>query len=70
MAWSVTSRIELLADDVLDRRIRDLELALVIGRSRPQWTGPRTEVVKWQIAEATFYERLPWEIDDGSPDHE
>jgi hypothetical protein len=63
MAWSVTTRIELLADDVLERRIRDLQLALVIGRARPQYAGPRTEDVKWRICEATFYERLPWEID-------
>lgn len=62
MAWRVTSDVELV--DALDDRIRDLELALVIGHAsgRPQWTGPRNEHVKWQIIDATFHKRMPWEL--------
>lgn len=62
MAWSVTSEAEI--ESALERRINDLMLALVIGRNRPQWAGPRTEDVKWQLIEACFTERLPWEMGD------
>lgn len=63
MAWSATSRVELANTDKLEDRIRDLQLALIVGRARPQYAGERTEDVKWRIAEATFHERLPWEIE-------
>ena len=59
MAWRITSEVEIT--DALENRVNDLMLALVIGRSRPQWTGPRTEDVKWRIIDATFHELLPWE---------
>jgi hypothetical protein len=63
MTWRATTVVELPTEqDDLDARIHDLELSLIIGRSRPQWAGERTTDVKWQIAEACFWERLPWEM--------
>lgn len=57
MPWRESHSVEL--ETPLDRRIRDLELGLIIGRTHQG--GERTERIKWEIVEACFNLRLPWE---------
>jgi len=65
LEWARGSAVELIADprDYLTRRIAELELGMVIGRSRPMMYGTRTDAVKAKIIDECDV-RLPWELDD------
>lgn len=55
---------ELRADlrSAIDRRIADLEIAMVIGRTHQ--FGQRTEAIKEKIMRACAEHKLPWECFD------
>ena len=59
MIWRITKRCEI--EPALDKRLRNLELSLVIGRTRRQMDGERTEAIKWRICEIAFEEKCAWE---------
>lgn len=61
MAWQVTARIETDGRTGLQRRVDELILALVIGRTRPLMYGERTESVMREIARNS--PPLPWTIE-------
>jgi hypothetical protein len=65
MTWRLAQVREVRADprNFLERRIDDLQLALIIGRVRAQVHGPRTLRVMAEICEATKDVALPWEIE-------
>lgn len=46
----------------LERRIDLMMLTLTIGRTRPQWAGPRTPDVMARIIKETGPYRAPWEM--------
>ena len=74
MGWTNERRHEIpdrLSDSPISKRwgcrtaphrIRDLELAMIIGRTRPQYAGPRTKDVILEILEATASEVMPWQV--------
>jgi hypothetical protein len=66
--WHTVANVELDTRTADERRIEDLMLALVIGRTRPQMYGPRTaEVMRKIVTECPA--RLPWEL-EWDEDHE
>jgi hypothetical protein len=60
--WRTVAVVELDPRSADEKRVQDLMLGLVIGRTRPQWAGPRTpEVMRKIISECSA--RLPWELE-------
>jgi hypothetical protein len=66
---SPARNVELVADrrSAAERRVDELILALVIGRTRPMWAGERTAAVMHEILRNS--PPLPWEI-QWSDDHD
>jgi hypothetical protein len=63
--WHTVACVELDTRTADEKRVEDLMLALVIGRTRPMMYGPRTpEVMRKIISESPT--RLPWEWSDES----
>jgi hypothetical protein len=69
--WRIGYGRELVADNrnFLERRVDDLMLGLIVGRTRQQMHGERTLKALAEICEATKDEWLPWEI-EWSDEHE
>jgi len=63
--WQVRHVAHLDVRTPREKRLSDLALAMVLGRSRPCWAGPRDANAVEAILDATASERLPWEIGDG-----
>ena len=60
--WHTVAHVELDTRSADERRVEDLMLAMVIGRTRPQMYGPRSpEVMRRIVTECST--RLPWELD-------